>query len=598
MSQADELLDSLTEEEISLYTSTPETEPHIVIGDDRYISVPAELQRIAVQYDHDVETVTFDCPRYWDGLDMSELSIYINYMRADKEVGCYKAKDITVDDADESIMHFTWTISSNVSQVKGNLKFLVCIKKADEDGYEQNHWNSEINEEMYISPGLEVNAETIVSPYPDLIAEWEEDVTNVKNILLAARDAGELDGATFTPTVTPNGYIMWTNDRGRENPQERKISPTIKVTEIENGNRVSITNDGSTQSFDIINGTNGTDAFVPTIAVTDIDGGHNIAITDVDGTKTFDVIDGVDGFTPTVQVLDIGGGAHRIIVQNKDGYTTADVENGKDGADGKDGTNGKDGADGYSPTITVVKSLETTGQNNYDITIKDKNGNQYVKLYDGYPPRISVTEYTDEYKVKIRDVDGDQEFTIHKGTDGTNGADGADGVSPTVAIADITNGHRVTITDKDGDKTFDVNNGADGADGVSPTVAVSETETGRQITITDKNGSNTYNILDGVSPTITVTDTETDRHVTITDKNGSNTYDLLNGEDGTDGVSPTVSVSEIDGGHRVAITDKDGTKTFDVSDGVDGESSINVVISDTEPTSGPVLWLDTAKVRA
>ena len=39
-------------------------EPHIVIDDDRYIAVPKKLRRLAVQHDHNVETVTFDCPRY------------------------------------------------------------------------------------------------------------------------------------------------------------------------------------------------------------------------------------------------------------------------------------------------------------------------------------------------------------------------------------------------------------------------------------------------------------------------------------------------------------------------------------------------------
>ena len=36
----------------------------------------------------------------------------------------------------------------------------------------------------------------------------------------------------------------------------------------------------------------------PTISISAIDGGHRITITDVDGTKIFDVMDGEDGYTP------------------------------------------------------------------------------------------------------------------------------------------------------------------------------------------------------------------------------------------------------------------------------------------------------------
>lgn len=171
MSQAEDLLDSLSENDISTYTVDPITEGHIVVGSDRFVTVPEELKRIAVQYDHNVETVTFDCPRYWDGLDMSQMKVYINYMRKDGVPGCYWSENVTVDETDDTIMHFDWTISRNVTEVKGELSFLVCVKKADiETGDEINHWNSELNQDMYVSEGLEC-MESIVNEYPDIITQ-------------------------------------------------------------------------------------------------------------------------------------------------------------------------------------------------------------------------------------------------------------------------------------------------------------------------------------------------------------------------------------------------------------------------------------------
>lgn len=157
-----------TAEELLARLANPATEPHIVIGVDRVIEVPDELKRIAVQFDHNIETVTFDCPRYWDGNDMSQMKIYINYKTPDNRVGSYHSEEVSIDTADTNIMHFTWTISKNVTSVKGNLSFLVCIKKTDSSGNEVNHWNSELNREMTISEGLEC-AETILDDYPDII---------------------------------------------------------------------------------------------------------------------------------------------------------------------------------------------------------------------------------------------------------------------------------------------------------------------------------------------------------------------------------------------------------------------------------------------
>lgn len=379
MSKADELLNSLSENDISLQLANPETEPHIVIGEDRIISVPEELRRIAVQFDHDVETVTFDCPRYWDGLDMSELSIYINYMRKDRYVACYKATDIVVDNADPNIMHFNWTVSRNVSEVKGELKFLVCIKKGDSEGYEVNHWNSELNTEMYISEGLEVDP-SIFDPYPDIISQWEDEVQRVKDILLAARDSGELDGATFTPSVDDAGNLSWTNDKGRTNPATKNIkgySPSILVREIEGGRQLIITDNRQSQTVTIMDGTDGTNGYSPKIVVREVTGGKELVITDYSGSQTVTILNGTDGkdgtngYSPKVVVRDVEGGK-QLVITDYSGSQTVDILNGTNGA------NGTDGQDGVSPTVVI-----TDINGGHRVSITDKTGTKTFDVMDG-----------------------------------------------------------------------------------------------------------------------------------------------------------------------------------------------------------------------
>ena len=168
MSQADELINGLSNEEFALYTANPTEEQHIIVDENRIITVPSELKKIAVQYDHNIETVTFDCIRYWDGHDMSTMKVYFNYTRSDKYTGCYLADNVRVDEADDSIMHFDWTISRNVTESVGPLTILVCIKMVDADGNEVNHWNSERNTDMTISQGMECG-DIIANKYPDVI---------------------------------------------------------------------------------------------------------------------------------------------------------------------------------------------------------------------------------------------------------------------------------------------------------------------------------------------------------------------------------------------------------------------------------------------
>lgn len=300
MSKAEELLNTLAITETTNARLSTTDEPHLVIGPDRVIAVPMELKRLAVQFDHNVETVTFDCPRYWDEHDMSTMRIYINYLRPDKETGIFKAQNIVVDELDETMMHFTWTISRHVTEVPGQIVFLVCIKIADAEGNEKTHWNSELCKTCYISEGLEIDGEELKQLYPDIIEQWYQEVVAVidevnttkqdlisdvntakqeltseiaglKQELLDARDSGELDGATFTPSVSSNGDLSWTNDRGRVNPA------TVNVR--------------------------GPDGVSPVITVTNIQGGHRITITDINGTQHVDVKDSVLDSTEAVNKL-------------------------------------------------------------------------------------------------------------------------------------------------------------------------------------------------------------------------------------------------------------------------------------------------------
>ena len=167
MSKAEDLLNSLTEDEKGAVVTASSNEPHIVVGLDRFITVPDQIKKIGVQYDHDIETITFDCPRFWDGNDLSTMKIYINYMREDGHVGMYLCDIVSIED---DVMHFNWTISGEVTQIKGTISFLVCIKRVDSDGNEERHWNSELCQDLYVSEGMECQ-ESILYRYPDIITQ-------------------------------------------------------------------------------------------------------------------------------------------------------------------------------------------------------------------------------------------------------------------------------------------------------------------------------------------------------------------------------------------------------------------------------------------
>ena len=178
---------------------------HIVINSDRSVTVPDSLKKIGIQYDHNVNTLTFDCPRYADdaqSIDMSKMQIFINWMLPDKSVGCSIAENIIIDEADSTLMHFDWIITSAVTPVFGILeRTLVCIKQTDTDGREIYHWNTDLFQKFSVGEGMECNEQ---------LAEENMDVITQ---LLVKMDAVD----TRTSTEAMRSYV---SEYMTENPPQ------------------------------------------------------------------------------------------------------------------------------------------------------------------------------------------------------------------------------------------------------------------------------------------------------------------------------------------------------------------------------------------
>lgn len=110
---------------------------------------------------------------------------------------------------------------------------------------------------------------------------------------------------------TENGAVITVTDaegtttaeisNGREGDPGQ--SPAAKVVRTENGAVISVTDAEGTTTAEI---SNGRDGVSPSISVTDITGGHRITITDVTGAHSFDVMDGESG-TGAVQDVQVAG---------------------------------------------------------------------------------------------------------------------------------------------------------------------------------------------------------------------------------------------------------------------------------------------------
>lgn len=220
---------------VMMLSAMPETENHIVINSDRSVTVPDELQNIAVQFDHNIETVTFDCPRYWDGHDFSTMHVYVNYRCADGNLGQYQCETVTVDESDDSLIHFDWTISRNVTCTNGKISFLVCVKSVDGNGTLKNHWSSRLNQQMEILEGLECPTEEIVSD-PDVIEQILVRLDNIENNNTIALSNVFINKATNDETGETGYYLVAESADGKRSftflPNTTRFFPKDPTDEV------------------------------------------------------------------------------------------------------------------------------------------------------------------------------------------------------------------------------------------------------------------------------------------------------------------------------------------------------------------------------
>ena len=154
---------------------------HIIINKDRTVVVPDSVRKIGIQYDHKVNTLTFDCPRYADdnqSIDLSRMAIYINFSRNDKTKGSVAATNVFVDPDDPEIIHFDFVITRSVTLVNGSIICLVCAKSTDAEGVEVNHWNSELFNKLSVGEGLE--AEELTEEEIDYITSLLQEINTTR----------------------------------------------------------------------------------------------------------------------------------------------------------------------------------------------------------------------------------------------------------------------------------------------------------------------------------------------------------------------------------------------------------------------------------
>lgn len=225
----------------------------------------------------------------------------------------------------------------------------------------------------------------------------------INDALEEAKASGEFDGAPGRDGYTPvKGVDYFDGQDGKDGKDGADGAPGQPGQPGRDG----VDGKDGADGKDGQDGAPGEDGYSPTVSVSDIPGGHRVTITDEDGVHTFDVM---DGQTPSVPVQDVqvngtsilSQGVANIPVGSSSDYGVymvsnslgINVTNGKLQVVNASSANIKAGSDGYKP-VTSNRVNEATF---YGLAKAAGNSDQSSSSN-------AVGVYTEDAKSKISDM--------------------------------------------------------------------------------------------------------------------------------------------------------------------------------------------------
>lgn len=414
-------------------------------------------------------------------------------------------------------------------------------------------------------------------------------------------------GVTFTPHISLDGVISWTNDGGLANPAPVSVKGA-KGDKGETG-ATGATGAQGEQGEKGDKGDAGEPGKAATIAVGAVETGE--PGTEVSVTNT-----GTENAAVLRFVIPRGEKGE----QGERGLQGERGERGETGAKGETGAQGEPGKDGTSfkvlglyASLSALQAAHPTGTSGDAWAVGTSEANS-IYLWDAEKAQWENIGSIKGQKGEKGDKGdpgerGEQGIQGEAGATGATGAQGkqgiqgipgekgADGVSPTVTVEAITGGHKVSITDVGGTQSFDVLNGAKGEQGVAgeagakgepgergadgakgdpgtaATITIGSVISGAEASVENAGTANAA-VLNFVLPKGdtglqgAAGEPGAKGDTGETGKNGTD------GKNGEDGFSPTIAVETVENGTKVTITDKTGDKTFTVKNGEKGVQGV------------------------
>ena len=228
MSQAEDLLNSLTAPVINHTHEVPDSDKHFTIDPHtKQIKNTNNYKTILMQGDHNSQCLTFELPRYIDGHDMSLCNrVIVHFDNVGDSIDNVHSDVAYMDDLqtnpdNSDTLISSWLIRREATRFAGIISFFIqyqCVEDDEEVTYE---WNTDYYSDIEVRKKKE-NGEAAIIPYTNVLEQWRSYIFNTIE-----------DSIKYTPqTLTPE--------------QQAQARANIGAADVgESGSSILATDDGA-----------------------------------------------------------------------------------------------------------------------------------------------------------------------------------------------------------------------------------------------------------------------------------------------------------------------------------------------------------------
>ena len=185
-----------------IYENSYKDEQMSYVDDDKNITV--NQAQTCVMQENNSQYIPFELNRYYDGVDLNTMTFTVHYVNAKGEEGASLPVNFYYND---SKIRFAWLLSSNATQVDGDVIFEIIAFGYNEKD-EKYLWRTKPNGKITVLKSLTGNG--TVNPTPDWYLDFLEELDAKVDDAIEQHDIDTESHDDIRSLVGEN-IVMWDN---------------------------------------------------------------------------------------------------------------------------------------------------------------------------------------------------------------------------------------------------------------------------------------------------------------------------------------------------------------------------------------------------